>query len=96
MIFDNCLVCTDTGEAPSTGTGNKNLQFNIINTNARSLCPKINSLIDCMEELPASLAIVTETWLSDGHGLEDDVDDLLNGAGLGICLLYTSPSPRDS
>ena len=62
----------------------KNLQFNIINMNARSLCPKVNSLLDCMEELSSSLGIITETWLADGHGLEDDVDDLLHGAGLGM------------
>ena len=55
----------------------------LINTNARSLCPKVNSLITCFEELEASLAIVTETWLTDGERLSDD------------CLLYTSPSPRD-
>ena len=51
-----------------------NKQVNIINTNARSLCPKIDSLVDCFEELNGTVGIVTETWL---------------------CLLYTSPSPRD-
>ena len=25
--------------------------INVVNTNARSLCPKIDSLIDCFEEL---------------------------------------------
>ena len=41
-------------------------------------------MIDCFEEVDTSIAIVTETWLSDGHGLDDDVDDLLQGAGLGM------------
>ena len=58
--------------------------FTIINTNARSLCPKINSLVDCFEEVGAQLGIVTETWLSDGAGLEDDVRDFVLGTGLGM------------
>ena len=56
----------------------------IINTNARSLCPKITSLVDCMEEMEASVGVVTETWLADGEQLERDVEDLANGAGLGF------------
>ena len=39
--------------------------FTIINCNARSLCPKIGFLIDCMEETDASVGVVTETWLDD-------------------------------
>ena len=74
----------------------KGTQINIINTNARSLCPKIGSLIDCFEELDGTLGIITETWLADGESLDQDVADLARGAGLGmVCLLYTSPSPRD-
>lgn len=62
----------------------KNTVFTLINTNARSLCPKINSLIDCMEELDASAAVVTETWLADGQHLNDDSQDLFLGAGLSM------------
>lgn len=58
--------------------------FTFINTNARSLCPKINSLIDCFDELDATAAVVTETWLADGPHLEDDRQDLLLGAGLEV------------
>ena len=68
----------------------KDIEMTLINTNARSLCPKINSLVTCFEELEAHVAVVTETWLTDGVGLQDDVADLRG------CLLYTSPSPRDS
>ena len=56
----------------------------MLNTNARSLAPKIRSLIDYIEELEASVAVVTETWLSDGPHLEDDRQDLLLGAGLSM------------
>ena len=61
--------------------------INIINTNARSLCPKIDSLIDCFDEMDTTLGIVTETWLADGDSLDRDVRDLAKGAGLEmICL----------
>ena len=56
--------------------------FTLLNTNARSLCPKMTSLIENMEETESVLAIVTETWLKDGDGLQDDLDDLREGAGL--------------
>ena len=32
----------------------------VINTNARSLCPKINSLIDCFTDLNATIGVITE------------------------------------
>ena len=72
---------------------NKNIvtPINIINTNARSLCPKIESLIDCYEELDVTLGIVTETWLANGASLDKDVQDLARGAGLNmICLNRTT------
>ena len=66
----------------------------IINTNARSLCPKVNSLIDCLGELEASVAVVTETWLSEGAGLEDDVVDFEEGTGYGMLNLCRKPGRR--
>ena len=51
-------------------------ELTLINTNAKSLCPKVNSLITCFEELEASMPIVTENWLTDGQSLSDDVEDL--------------------
>ena len=38
----------------------------LLNANARSLKPKIESLSDCMYELDADIAVVTETWFQDG------------------------------
>ena len=58
--------------------------FTMINTNARSICPKINSLLDTIEELDACMAVVTETWLADGDTLEDDKQDLFLGAGISM------------
>ena len=64
----------------------------IINTNARSLCPKITSLIDCIDELEATVAVVTETWLADGEPLERDIADLAHGAGLGLIHRNRAPN----
>ena len=37
----------------------------VINANARSLGPKIESLADCIHEVDADIAIVSETWFQD-------------------------------
>ena len=66
----------------------------LINTNARSLCPKVNSLITCFEELEASLAVITETWLSDGPSLAEDLEDLKLGAGLGMLTKNRPANPQ--
>ena len=58
--------------------------FAIINTNTRSLFPKIESMIDCMSETDARIAVITETWLRDGERLDQDAEDLSAGAGLGM------------
>ena len=31
--------------------------------------------------------VITETWLSDGEGLEEDLEDLVLGAGMGMLCL---------
>ena len=41
-------------------------------------------MIDTIDELDASLAIVTETWLADGETLEEDKQDLVLGAGISL------------
>ena len=64
----------------------KDLYLTLINTNARSLCPKIESLVTCMDELEASFGVVTGTWLSSSPGLTDDLEDIRGSLGLA-CLL---------
>ena len=56
----------------------------LINTNARSLRPKIESLLDILEEVDTSVAVVTETWMQDGERMLQEVMDLSLGAGVGI------------
>ena len=69
-------------------------KISVINTNARSLCPKIDSLIDCFEELDVTLGVVTETWLASGTSLDKDIKDLVQGAGLGMICLNRDPNDR--
>ena len=65
----------------------------IINTNARSLSPKIDSLLVCLTELKSSIAVVSETWLKDCPELEKDVEDLEEGSG--YTMLYKNREPND-
>ena len=72
----------------------QHIDLTFINTNSRSLCPKINSLIDNINELDASFAVVTETWLCDGLTLEEDKQDLLLGEGLTLLCRNRKPDSR--
>ena len=58
--------------------------FNLISTNARSLTPKIESLVEYLNELEASIAFLTETWFSDSPELELDIADFEKGTGYSI------------
>ena len=58
------------------------------------MCPKIHSLLDCFVELNTDLAILTETWLTDGDGLQEDIDDLREGSGLGLLVRNREPGAR--
>ena len=58
-------------------------KINLLNTNARSIKPKLNSLLDCFNEFEADFAVLTETWLKDS-AVEPLVEELSGGSGLGI------------
>ena len=66
----------------------------VLNANARSLCPKINSLLDYIEEMSATVSIVTETWLTDGLSLDDDLTDIECGTGVGFLVRNRRPGTR--
>ena len=81
-------ISSTSGSVVAEGRGEKEkekhgLNMTIINTNVRSICPKINSVIESFEELEATFGIFTETWLSDGPDLTRQLDDLREGEGLG-------------
>ena len=71
----------------------KKHEITIINTNACSLSPKIDSLLDCFSELEADIAVVTETWLQDGDSLDHDLADLEDGAGIASLTRNRDPHP---
>ena len=68
------------------------LALNLINTNARSLRPKIPSFITCFTNLALCLAIVTETWFAAGNRLELETENLLLGNGLTMKCLNRQPT----
>ena len=57
----------------------------------QSLCPKIRSLLDCFSELNTDLAILTETWLTSGPSLDEDIEDLRLGTGVGLLVRNRDP-----
>ena len=65
--------------------------INIINTNARSLRPKIPSFIQCFLNLALTFAVITETWYADGSNLVLESERLLLGHGLEMACLNRPP-----
>ena len=54
--------------------------------NARSLAPKLDSLVENFEELDIAFAIVTETWFVEGPIYNQSVEELNLGHGIAsIC-----------
>ena len=51
-------------------------------TNARSLPPKINSLIDMIHKLDLTFATVTETWFKGGLKLKQELSDIEQAADI--------------
>ena len=65
----------------------------MINTNARSIKPKMNCFVDNFKELDLTFAIVTETWLKDGNELDQQVESFLFGKGLALFTKNRPPGP---
>ena len=53
----------------------------MILVNARSLRPKIFSLIDTMLETNCLIAMITETWFKPSEDLDQMLDDMNHGLG---------------
>ena len=65
-------------------------KINIIIANTRSLKPKTESLLDCINELDSDFALLTDTWLHDEQ-VEKLQQDLSLGSGLGLLALNRKP-----
>ena len=68
--------------------------FNIINTNARSISPKIECFIEYLNELNTSVAFFIETWLTDGVPLQNDILDLEEATGFSMLYKNRLPNAR--
>ena len=66
------------------------LDLNYVNTNDRSLRPKISSLIDAFSNLDLTFAVITETWFTENERLQLETENLLLGFGLN-CLTLSRP-----
>ena len=62
-------------------TNKTETMFTIINGNARSLKPKLESFIDCFSDSEAGVGVVSETWL-EGEG--ELVEELSEKYGIGF------------
>ena len=65
----------------------------LINTNARSIRPKKESLLDCFKGLEVDVAVLTETWLGDERAKELS-EDLSAGSGLSLETLNRNPNDK--
>ena len=66
MNIDEGTTCSDMKTLTK-----KEFKFTVINTNARSLYPKHESLVDCMNKMDAAVTVVTETWFKEGDRMDD-------------------------
>ena len=74
------MIMDDNGTDVSE---NDKTNFTLINCNARSLCPKLESLTDCMSETEAAVGVVTETWMSE-KDLDEVREKVKHESGLGM------------
>ena len=63
--------------------------FIVMNTNTRSLAPKMESLADCMAEIEADISIVSETWMQN-RAVEGATIDAAGEHGLDSFVLNRS------
>lgn len=68
----------------TTSNDRKNIPMNFISTNACSLAPKMESLIECFTELDLTFAVITESWLRDDDQLRSTIVDLNEGEDLHL------------
>ena len=77
-----CTVILNTNANKNDDRSPHSISF--LNTNARSLGPKIQSLAHCFEEKHLDIATVTETWFQSDRDKDILVDEMLDNHSLGI------------
>ena len=48
------------------------------------MAPKIGSLLEYFNEYDLHVTIITESWMKDGHKLDEDKADLEMGKNIGV------------
>ena len=81
---DTIIDLTDSEKEKNTSCKPSCVSLSFINSNARSLRPKLQSLDDCFQEKRLDFATLTETWFQDGRDFEIMKADLTDKYGLGI------------
>ena len=79
-MTDESNQLSDTNKS----TTKKLVSFNVLLTNARSLSPKISSLIMYITEHDVSVAIVSEMWLKPGTELDQEIGNLRKGENMDL------------
>ena len=85
LSIESSTISSDNLDVSIDNPNNK--KFNIINfvyTNARSLAPKIESLIDVFENWNLHFAAISETWLRDGERYTKNVRKLEQKENLSV------------
>ena len=77
-------TCSNRSSILNTTNIRKTVPIRFISTNARSLAPKIDSMIECFSELDLHFALITESWLKDDQKLKDAVMDLDQGENIAM------------
>lgn len=86
---------TDESSSTESDSNNKLSELKLILTNARSLAPKIRSLITMFDEMKLHFALVTESWLRESELFDRDIIDLEHGSDLKI-IYKNRPQKRTS
>ena len=73
-----------SSEITTSHLANDNSLLNLACTNARSIVEKVDALVTLFEENDLSLAIITETWLSQKKCSKRSLDDLVDGANISF------------
>ena len=60
------------------------IKMNFALANARSLMPKLQSLIDYFDEYGLAFSVMTETWIQGGRETNKSINDMLDGSHIGL------------
>ena len=90
---ENTVMDVDDNNTTNEKRSPHSISF--INTNARSLTPKMQSLDDCFQEKCLDLAIITETWFQTGRDRDELVADARDNYALGVLTRERDTAARN-